>query len=94
MSKRTPIIFTEPFTVSDRIRELAREKGWPNPDSEVDEFVDYYSATGWKMKGGQPIVDRDAAFRLWLRNRARWRAESQVENEPPARTGVWAKRLI
>lgn len=97
MPKRQPANFTEPFTVTNGMRELAQRKGWPNPDDEVEEFVDHYTATGWRMKGGQPIVDRDAAFRLWLRNRARWNEERQRMLEPqetePIRHGAWGRKL-
>lgn len=94
MPKRQPTLFTEPFTVSDGIRELAKKNGWPNPDLEKDYFVDYYESIGWKMKGGQPIVDREAAFRMWLRRHLQWSQErTQQENEPVVRTGAWGRKL-
>lgn len=54
------------FIVSDRIRELAKREGWPDPDSEVNKFLDHHEATGWKRRGGITIVNKEAAFRTWL----------------------------
>lgn len=65
----------EGFTVSDRIRELAQERGWPDPDQEIEAFLDYWIARNWKAKSGVRIVDKEAAFRTWLRNQAKWAKE-------------------
>jgi hypothetical protein len=34
-------------------------------------FVDYYSARGWKLKGGSPMKDWQAAVRTWEQNNTR-----------------------
>lgn len=54
------------FKVSDRIRELAVKNGWPDPDQQVDEFVDHH------LRDGSLYSDWEAAFRTWLRNAKRW----------------------
>lgn len=71
------------FVVTDRIRQLAKEKGWPNPDSEVEAFIDYHKAGGWRLKNGLTIVDREAAFRTWLRNAAKFRPRVNPPITPP-----------
>ena len=60
------------FKASPRIVELARQNGWPNPESELDAFRDYHLAHGSIM------ADWEAAFRTWLRNRARWDKPGQI----------------
>lgn len=67
------------FAVSGRIRELAKQRGWPNPDDEVEAFVDHWEAVGWKRKGGILITDREAAFRTWLRNAMKWNKGKPVQ---------------
>ena len=57
------------FQVSERMVELAREHGWPDPHKELDNFRDYHLAHGTKM------VDWEAAFRLWLRNCVKFAAD-------------------
>ena len=60
MEKRTHV--SPDFKVSERIAELAKEHGWPNPTMECEQFVDYHLAHGTLM------LDWEAAFRTWLRN--------------------------
>ena len=72
--------FTKPFVVSDRVRELAKEHGWLDPDSEVDAFIDYHEAGGWKLKNGLKIVDREASFRTWLRNGSKYAKQAPRPN--------------
>ena len=31
-------------------------------------FIDYYTARGWKLKGGDPVKDWKACVRTWSRN--------------------------
>ncbi len=54
------------FAVSDGIREWAKEKSMPDPDSEVDQFKDHYSGNGATK------LDWEATFRTWLRNAKKW----------------------
>ena len=49
------------FKVTPEIRLLAKAKGWPNPDKEVEKFIDWHRARGRKF------LDKEAAFRGWLR---------------------------
>lgn len=81
----------KPFVVSDRIRELAKEHGWPDPDKEVDAFVDHYEASNWVRKGGVKIINKDAAFRTWLRTAARWK--SPAARPQPKREEVHREEL-
>lgn len=37
---------------------------------DARDFVDYYSAQGWKLANGRPLVDWQAAARRWGRQRA------------------------
>lgn len=56
----------EPFVISDSLRQWAKEWGI-DPERYVGAFVDHWRASGWKRKGGVKIIDREAAFRNWLR---------------------------
>ena len=49
----------------EEVREYCQERG-----SRIDpeQFVDFYSANGWKQKGGNPVKDWKAAVRTWERN--------------------------
>ena len=62
--------FPEDFKIPDRIRELAAERGWPDPDTQLDAFRDHHVA-----KDSQ-FTDWVAAFRTWLR-KAKQFQESQ-----------------
>jgi hypothetical protein len=57
---------TVKFVVTDHIREEATAKGWPDPDREVEKFINYFEATGWRRRNGARIVNREAEFRNWL----------------------------
>lgn len=37
----------------------------PQPAAEVQRFIDHYSARGWKLGDGNPVVDHLAVARLW-----------------------------
>ena len=37
----------------------------PQPAAEVQRFIDHYSARGWKLGDGNPVVDPLAVARLW-----------------------------
>jgi len=64
MVKRTRL--PDDFQVSARIIVLAKENGWPSPQSELDAFKDYHLAHG------SLFADWEAAFRTWLRNCGRF----------------------
>lgn len=55
--------------MSARVRELAQQKDWPDPDEEIEAFKDYHLARDSKF------ADWEAAFRTWLRNAARWKPQ-------------------
>lgn len=38
-----------------------------HPDLNAGRFVDFYTTTGWRLKGGQPIKDWKACVRTWIR---------------------------
>lgn len=71
------------FVISEKIRELANKEGLPDPDTQVKKFLDYHEMTGWKMKNGLKIVDKEAAFRNWLRNRKKWDDVDAVRTKDP-----------
>ncbi len=49
----------------EEVEEYCRErKNGIDPRS----FIDYYERTGWKLKGGQKVVDWKACVRTWERN--------------------------
>lgn len=45
---------------------------------DAEQFVNFYSANGWKQGKGKPIVDWRAAVRTWER-----RGESKTESKKP-----------
>ena len=38
------------------------------PETEVDRFLDHFTANGWKVSGKTPMRDWNAAMRNWQRN--------------------------
>lgn len=59
-------LIAENFEVSQKVRELAKHYGWPDPVEQVEAFKDYHKARGTLM------ADWEAAFRTWLRNAKEW----------------------
>lgn len=53
-----------PPTVED-VKQYAESIGHPEFDAE--RFVNYYTTTGWRLKGGQPIKNWQACVRDWIR---------------------------
>ena len=47
----------------------------PQPAAEVQRFIDHYTARGWRLGDGNPVVDFAAAARLW-------KPERQVKRFP------------
>jgi hypothetical protein len=54
--------FPNSFNVSEHHRQLAKAKGWADPDHEFEAFRDYHQAKG------NLFLDWDKAFYTWLRN--------------------------
>lgn len=54
------------FAVTDELRAWAMEKGYANPDTLKDAFVDHHTARASKF------VDWVSAFRTWVRNDAKF----------------------
>jgi hypothetical protein len=52
-------------SLSDVIAYAAEREKAGRPHIEAENFFNHYTANGWKQKGGQPIVDWQAAFRTW-----------------------------
>ncbi len=60
--------FSIPPTQSDReiiLEIFFFELNCKAPKKEVDRFIDYYAAQGWKFNGGSDIVDLSAAAKRW-----------------------------
>lgn len=53
-----------PPTVEDVLKYCEERKNKVN----AEQFIDYYTARGWKTKGGATMVDWQAAVRTWERN--------------------------
>ena len=51
---------------SDEVRDFCREHFY---DIDAEQFVDFYTANGWKQGRGKPIVDWKAAVRTWVKRR-------------------------
>lgn len=62
--------YPETFEVSDEVREWAREKGMPDPDSQLEAFRDHHTSKASRF------IDWQAAFRTWLRNQKRWTSKN------------------
>ena len=58
--------YPDDFLVSDEIREWAKIKQLPDPNTELEAFRDYHVSKASTFK------DWDAAFRTWLRNGKRF----------------------
>jgi hypothetical protein len=59
--KKRKIPIPKDFKISDRIKTLAKENGWPDPVGQFLSFKDHH------LKKGDLFVDWEAAFRTWLR---------------------------
>lgn len=68
------------FEVTNKMRQWAASRGMPNPDSEIEHFIDYHLAHGSTMR------DWQAAFRTWLRNAKKW----NPKNNKPTGDTTWA----
>lgn len=61
--KKTTKVFPIPddFKVTDAVRALAKQNGWPNPDTEVQAFIDHHRFAGTLGS------DWERGFHTWLR---------------------------
>lgn len=62
--KRTPttkVVIPTVGEISDYVKEI-------NAGIDPNGFFDYYTARGWKLKGGDPVKDWKACVRTWMRN--------------------------
>ncbi len=59
--KKRKMPIPKDFKISDRIKTLAKENGWPDPAIQFERFKDHH------LKKGDLFVDWEAAFRTWLR---------------------------
>lgn len=50
----------------DEVRAYCAGNGYA---IDPDDFVDYYQARGWKLKGGTPVKDWQACVRTWVSRR-------------------------
>ena len=86
--KKSKIGYPLDFTVSETMINLAREKGWPDPNSEIEAFKDHHVAKDSRF------LDWGAAFRTWLRNAKKFSRGNdrnvQLEGELSERT----KRIL
>jgi hypothetical protein len=57
----------EDFEPSHRHYEIARERGWPDPDEEYEKFIEHHVAAGNKF------ANVDMAFTKWLRKAAEFK---------------------
>lgn len=61
------------------VKGIMFDKGAANVQGEFNAFWSYYESLGWKNKNGSPIVNRQAAARMWRINgeiceKDEWRA--------------------
>lgn len=68
----------------DDVKAYCNER---NNRVDAQKFLDYYSMTGWKTKGGAVIKDWKACVRTWERNTRnetpKYRAQAQVWGKTP-----------
>ena len=73
-NNKTTTSFVVP-SVND-VKQYAESIGHPEFDAE--HFVNYYTATGWRLKGGQPIKNWHACARDWIRRDEKRRQEGNA----------------
>lgn len=81
-SNKTTTSFVVP-SVND-VKQYAESIG--HPEFESERFVNFYTATGWRLKGGQPIKNWQACARDWIRRdeeRLRQAAPTFTSNSRP-----------
>ncbi len=62
-NNKTTTSFVVP-SVND-VKQYAESIG--HPEFDAVHFVNYYTATGWRLKGGQPIKNWNACVNDWIR---------------------------
>lgn len=73
-NNKTTTSFVVP-SVND-VKQYAESIGHPEFDAE--HFVNYYTTTGWRLKGGQPIKNWHACARDWIRRDEKRRQEGNA----------------
>ena len=59
----------------EEVESYIREKGL---STDPQYFIDYNTARGWKLKGGQAMKDWKATLRTWERNHKEWLQQRQA----------------
>lgn len=62
-STKKPTRFERPTV--EQVQAYCKER---NNGIDAQYFIDYYESRGWKLKGGNPIVDWQACVRTWEKN--------------------------
>lgn len=73
-NNKTTTSFVVP-SVND-VKQYAESIG--HPEFESERFVNFYTATGWRLKGGQPIKNWHACARDWIRRDEKRRQEGNA----------------
>lgn len=78
----------EPFRTPtvEEVRTYCRER---SNSVDPEQFIDHYTANGWKQGRGKPILDWKAAVRTWEKNNFNGTSKkpATVEDEYPKFTG-------
>ena len=86
--KKSKIGYPLDFAVSEKIMNLARENGWPDPNDEIEAFKDHHVAKDSRF------LDWDAAFRTWLRNAKKFNRGSASKVQPEGELSERTKRIL
>ena len=88
IKKRNKIRYPLDFTVSENLMDLAREKGWSDPNSEIEAFKDHHVAKDSRF------LDWEAAFRTWLRNDKKFNRGHDRNVQPEGELSERTKRIL
>jgi hypothetical protein len=69
--KKKRATFTPP--TEKELHDFFMELGWQNDQGlQARTMIDHYRQQGWKLKGGNKMIDWKAAGRNWLRRQQQW----------------------